>query len=266
MSAEIIGLHPWFDTPSGRHLLAWEQDRFDEAVADIFGYHGLQLGLPGCQALRANRMPHRWLAVEDPAAVAAAGAQLAIDFAALPFGPASLDLVVLPHTLEFSADPHTTLREVERVLVPEGKVVISGINPASLWGPRERRARLWRRLGAPAQPYLPQSGGSIGYWRLRDWLGLLSFEVESARFGCYAPAVRSARWIERFGWMEGLGSRSWPIFGAGYFIVATKRVQGLRLMEPGWKTAAAAALAPAAVPAVNRGRRETLTQRTPCGR
>jgi hypothetical protein len=46
MSAEIIGLRQWFETPPGRYLLEWERARFDEAVADIFGYHALQLGLP----------------------------------------------------------------------------------------------------------------------------------------------------------------------------------------------------------------------------
>ena len=37
------------------------------------------------------------------------------------------------------------LREVERVLVPEGRVVIFGLNPMSLWGLRQRRAHLYRR-------------------------------------------------------------------------------------------------------------------------
>ena len=66
MTGEIIGLHHWFDTAPGRYLLAWEQERYDELVADIFGYHALQLGMPGLQALRSNRMPHRWLAVMPP--------------------------------------------------------------------------------------------------------------------------------------------------------------------------------------------------------
>ena len=65
MSGQIIGLHDWFETPPGRYLLAWEQAQFDQAVADIFGYHALQLGLPAVDALRANRMPHRWLASAD---------------------------------------------------------------------------------------------------------------------------------------------------------------------------------------------------------
>jgi SAM-dependent methyltransferase len=85
---------------------------------------------------------------------------LVTDFSALPFEENSLDLVVLPHSLELNLDPHTTLREVERVLVPEGKVVICCLNPASLWGLRQRRAHLYRRLGVSASFTCPMPASS----------------------------------------------------------------------------------------------------------
>src|SRR4030095_1679383 len=160
MGGQIIGLHEWFQTPPGRYLQAWEQGQFDQAVADVFGYHALQLGLAEVEALRTNRMPHRWLALDDP--LRAPSCAVVTDFSALPFPANSLDLVVLPHTLELSPDPHATLREVERVLVPEGRVVVCGLNPTSLWGMRQARARLYRRLGF-GELYLPESGDFIGY-------------------------------------------------------------------------------------------------------
>src|SRR5438034_243909 len=61
----IIQLPQWLKSPAGQYLLAWEQRHLDHAVADLFGFHALQLGLPQLDALRANRMPHRWLAVES---------------------------------------------------------------------------------------------------------------------------------------------------------------------------------------------------------
>ncbi|HQX58776.1 MAG TPA: methyltransferase domain-containing protein [Burkholderiaceae bacterium] len=275
MDGQIIGLQDWFRTPRGRYMLDWERRQLDQVVADIFGFHAVQLGLPALDALAANRMPHRWL-VSDGHDLAAAqaptlsspahsttpetdgqcadtparSAVLACDFSALPFPANSLDLVVLPHTLELHADPHATLREVERVLVPEGRVVICGINPVSLWGLRQRRAHLYRRLGWGSL-YLPQEGEFIGYWRMRDWLRLLSFEVESGRFGCYRPAVSDADWLERFQWMDKAGARWWPILGAVYFLVAAKRVRGMRLMGPAWKAATSLANAPVSI--ANRG-------------
>jgi SAM-dependent methyltransferase len=233
MADQIIGLHDWFQTAPGQYLLQWEAAQLDIAVADVFGYHALQLGLPELAGLRANRMPHQWLAVAH-ASEAAPSTAIVTDFAALPFPEASLDLLVLPHALEFSVDPHATLREAERVLVPEGRVVICGLNPASLWGWKQRRAHAAQRLGFGSL-YLPDGGDFIGYWRLRDWLRLLSFEVESGNFGCYCPAVRSAAWLERMAWMDALGQRYWPILGAAYCITAVKRVRGLRVLGPAWK-------------------------------
>jgi SAM-dependent methyltransferase len=272
MKSEIISLADWLKTPPAAYLLNWEQAQFDQTVSDIFGYHALQLGLPEVDALRVNRMPHKWLASEtlppqppdfshgvknvgdsaptaDQTAQAAASSRkvaFLTDPGALPFPQSSLDLVVLPHTLELGSDPHATLREVQRVLVPEGRVVISGFNPVSLWGLGRRHYRS-SDAASVQPPYLPGTSEFIGYWRLRDWLRLLNFEVESARFGCYRPAFGSQKWLDRFRWMDAAGERWWPIFGAVYFLSAVKRVHGVRLLEASWKTRKVPAAAPAAV-------------------
>ena len=241
MNDQIIDMHDWFATPPGRYLLAWERAQLDLAVADIFGFHALQLGLPELDALAANRMPHRWLATQAPTS----GAAFTTDFSALPFPANSLDLVVLPHSLELSTDPHTTLREVERVLVPEGRVVICGLNPVSLWGLRQRRTQLYHRFGF-GKVFMPQSQ-LIGYWRMRDWLRLLGFEVEVGQFGCYRPALSNEKWLQRFDWMDRAGDRWWPILGAVYFLVAVKRVRGMILLSPAWKDSRVLASAPVSV-------------------
>ncbi|MBC8057692.1 MAG: methyltransferase domain-containing protein [Rhizobiales bacterium] len=248
-----IGLTDWLTTPAGAYVLQWEQAHLDMAVADLFGFHALQLGLPELEALRANRMPHRWLATEQaalpgrsplpPASAidslhgeAAKPPRIAIalhcDFDALPFDSSSLDLVVLPHALELARDPHLALREVERVLVPEGRVVVVGFSPTSLWGLRQQLGRWRQRLfpGSKRALFLPSAGEFLGYRRLRDWLRLLSFEVEDGRFGCYRPPVGSLKWLSRFAWADGVGERWWPVFGAVYFVVAVKRVRGMRLV------------------------------------
>lgn len=269
----LIGLHDWYQTPPGRYLLDWERGQFDAALADVFGYHALQLGLPDIDALAANRMPHRWLAAAEPpvpAAVPEAAQQtaaeppgtppprvaLVTDSTALPFAEASLDLVVLPHTLELSPDAHATLREVQRVLVHEGRVAIAGLNPASLWGLRQWRVRQWRRFGG-GRPWLPEAGEFIGHWRLRDWLRLLEFELESISFGCWRPAVRSERSLARFRWMDRIGARWWPVFGAAYLLVAVKRAHGPKLVGAVWKKAPVPAGAPVSI--ANRAAPTTTT-------
>jgi hypothetical protein len=109
-----------------------------------------------------------------------------------------------------------------------------------------RRARLLHRWGV-GQEFLPSAHQFIGYWRLRDWLRLLDFEVEVVRFGCYRPAVQNENWFERLASLENLGSRWWPIFGAVYFLVAVKRVRGMTMLSPGWKASRSMMSAPVSV-------------------
>lgn len=237
MSHRIIDLQDWIQSPAGQYLLDWELKQLDEVVVDIFGYHALQMGLPELEALQANRMPHRWTATQDATQTSSAGvrrAAVCFDFSTIPFPANSLDLVILPHTLEWTSDPHATLREVERVLVPEGKVVICSLNPVSLWGFRHQRGQIYRMCNA-LSGYLPEHSKLISYWRLRDWLRLLSFEVEVGRFGCYRPALQSLQWLTRWKWLDRFGARFWPIFGAAYFVVAVKRVRGMRLLGQSWR-------------------------------
>ncbi len=244
----------WFQSPPGQYLLNWERAQFETALADVFGYHALQVGLGNIDTLAANRMPHRWLAATPPRPAGdepglsgtVVGPSLVMDPTALPFAEASVDLVVLPHTLEFSPDPHATLREVHRVLVHEGRVAIAGLNPASLWGLRQWRAQLKLPVGS-AQPFLPQANEFISHWRLRDWLRLLQFELESLSFGCWRPAARSERGLARFEWMDRAGARWWPVFGAAYCLVAVKRTHGAKLVGAAWKTAPVPVGAPASV-------------------
>ena len=217
----IEQLADWFDTPSGRRMLTWEQLHCARVVADIFGFNAVQLGLPGIDYLAANRMPLRLVCA------AQGGVQVCAEDEALPFATASLDLVLLPHRLEFSARPHQLLREVERVLVPEGSVVIIGFNPYSLHGLR----RLLAQGGAEA----PWRGQYLSLLRLKDWLTLLGFETQSGAFGCYAPPLSSEQWLARWAFMERLGERWWPFLGGVYLLQAIKRVQGMRLITPNWR-------------------------------
>jgi SAM-dependent methyltransferase len=241
---EIKGATPWPLTPPGRYLIAWEQARMDAVLADIFGFHAVQMGLRGLDALRSNRMPQRWrLALpselewspheEFKAAMAdetAIPVSLLCVPEALPFADNSLDLVVMPHTLEAAADAHRALAEAVRALRPEGHLVITGLNPMSLWGAKQG-LRAWANRHPQAPLALaPSKDGLIGYWRLRDWLRLLGLEIEIAQLGCYRPPFRSEAWLARFPWLEGLGERWWPVLGAVYLIVAVKRVRGMRLV------------------------------------
>lgn len=247
----IIALDLWLQSQAGAYVRAWEQACLDELVADMFGFNAVQIGVPLINALAANRMPNKWQAATrtstaDELALSAGGKQIAValDFAELPFASQSLDLVVLPHVLEFAEEPHQVLREVERVLIPEGQVIICGFNPASLWGVRQGVGKI------TSSDYLPTAGEFISLPRLKDWLKLLNLGVSRSHFGCYAPPFRTAQWLDRFSMMESAGQRWWPYLGAVYIVHAVKRVKGMRLIGPAWNKKSAKSTQ--AVPATNR--------------
>ena len=154
----------------GNYVKTWEQTRLDALTADIFGFNALQVGLPEIKGLRNNRMQHRWLSCID-VPYEEAGCDvweykpaLVHDLLDFPFESKSLDLVILPHALEFSPEPHQTLREAARVLIPEGQLIICGFNPLSLWGLRQKVGRM---TGAH---FLPRHGEFISLRRMKDWL------------------------------------------------------------------------------------------------
>jgi len=234
----------WLETPPGRYVRDWEQAKFDLLVADIFGFNALQIGFPGFDTLRANRMPFRFRCCGE----GARPAEVSSDPHHLPFGTNSIDLVVLPHILEFDPHPHQILREADRVLVPEGQVVISGFNPFSLWGLRRTLAG---RHGSP-----PWQGKYLSVPRLRDWFALLGFETRGGAFGCYAPPVRQEKWLQRWRFMDAAGDRWWPVMGGVYILQAIKRQHGMRLVMPKWRDRMTRAKALALVP------RNPLTHKT----
>jgi SAM-dependent methyltransferase len=241
------GLSAWLTTALGARLLETELRYFDQELADVFGFNAFQLGLPEFDFLRANRMPFRCVTGSEGAV------GLRADLCALPIQTATADLVVLPHTLEFSSNPHQVLREVSRILMPEGHIVISGFNPWSLWG-------LWRMVARRGGGY-PWCGQFISLPRIKDWMALLGFELAAGRMCCYAPPFSGEKWLRRFDFMESAGDRWWPIAGGVYFLHGIKRVPGMRIITPKWKSMPARKKAMAAIPQKNTGPDDALAAR-----
>ena len=217
----------WLLSPPGQYILQSEQLLFNQAVSDVFGYHALQIGLPQMNTLLESRISLKLMLL--PQGVSKSAGDLPYEQIEgipeeLPFANQSIDLVILPHVLEFANDPHQILREVDRVLIPEGRVVISGFNPVSLWGLRQYTGRL---IG---QAYLPKEGQFMSLLRVKDWLKLLDYSVDRGHFACYRLPVRKEKSLTRMAFLEKMGNRWWPIFGSVFLISAIKRHAGMRLV------------------------------------
>jgi SAM-dependent methyltransferase len=160
----------WLSTPLGRQLLQAEAQLLRGLLDDVFGLELLQLGTWGASRALLSASRTRRQTLIAPAQDACSGCEVDVvaELSALPVQSATVDAVLLPHTLEFASDPHAIVREADRVLHGEGQLIVLGFRPASLWGLRATAAH----DGFP--PGLRQMQG-VG--RVRDWLELLGYEV-----------------------------------------------------------------------------------------
>ena len=209
----------WLASSLGQYLLTCEQALYDDAVGDIFGFHALQIGLPQLTALKNSRIPHLVHAGNYQGDIYCES-----DY--LPFAENSIDLVCLPHVLEFSRNPHQTLREVNRILVPEGHLMMTGFNPISAWGVKQA-------LCKDAQ--YPWQGHFFMLSRIKDWLALLGLEFVTGQMYCDEPPIEDETWRKRTKFITQYGQKAWPMLGGVYFIVAKKRVVNMTLLKPNWK-------------------------------
>ena len=221
----LAGLRAWYQELAGQTVAELERDMAREILPNLFGYHLVQIGESANALCDFSRISHRvMLGLEDPSS-SAASAIARPD--ALPLASNSVDVVILPHTLEFAPNPHGILREAERILIGEGHILIMGFNPWSTFG-LYRRALGWRG-------HAPWSGDFLGLTRVRDWLGLLGFEVERVLRDSYRPPLKSLRWHQRTEFLERFGGHFWPMFSNLYVILARKRVATARPIPASWK-------------------------------
>lgn len=243
----------WFDTPLGRSLQAVEAHQLRGVLPSLYGTVALQLGVVGIMDLLDSCVaPTRIVVDADDALFRSKGAAeqrltgtrtVCVRARAdeLPFEERSIDVALLPHALDFSVDPHSLLREVGRVLRPEGHAVILGFNPMSLWG--------LRRLVARRPRPVPWCAHFFRLARVKDWLALLGLECTHGSMLYYRPPFRREPAMDRFYFLEQTGDRWWPMMAGVYLIVAKKRVLGMTPLPIEWKAAKAVGLA-AAKPAV----------------
>lgn len=242
----------WYSTDLGQALLSQEKELLSVLLDQIFGFNLLQLGCLQESSSNVNnkeftahsRTSYQYIIESlSNSNQATPFTQLVSSFEQLPIQTNSIDAVILPHTLEFEQNPHQILREVDRVLVAEGKAIFLGFNPFSLWGLWHKYWEVKKRIssntrdnnGIMCKVPLPSCGHLISQKRLRDWLMLLGFDMELAREYFFRPPVRNVRLLNKLEFMEQAGQFSKILPAGGYIIVATKRVSTLTPIRRKWK-------------------------------
>ena len=213
----------WLASGLGQAVLQAESELMSEALDDVFGWELLQLGTWGPRAALLSGCRTRRHAVIASGRFKSTDADIGARLSQLPIANASVDGVVLPHTLEFETDPYAVVREADRVLAGEGQLVVLGFRPFSLWGFRSR---------AISRGYPPGLKRMLGAGRIADWLELLGYDVALTRnylftppWGGSAPRPGVPSALLRRGWIK-----PWP--AGAYLIKARKRVFTLTPIRP----------------------------------
>jgi len=213
--------HRWLDSPLGEAVVAREAALLQDELSDVFGFELLQIGSWGStgRLVAAARTQHRSWIAPDASGTAAIRAELHH----LPIAAASVEAVLLPHTLEYAHHPHELLREVERVLVGEGSLIVCGFNPRGPWGVRHLVSR---------KRFPPTAVRLMSETRVRDWLSLLGFEVVSARRYFFAPPWAQLLPERSRAWLERRGPVLAPPLAGAYLLKARKRSVALTPIRP----------------------------------
>jgi SAM-dependent methyltransferase len=219
----------WFASPLGKAVYAAELEQIGDILPGLFGYHIMQYGYAAeSNYLFASRIVNKTILFLDTSECDDNINAIHTSAEELPIATDSIDVIVLPHILEYSKDVHKMLREMDRVLIDNGHVVILGINPLSLWG-------LWH-LFLCWWGEMPWSGRLISIPRIKDWLSLLDFEIEKTNCFFFSPPLRNQKILKKLLPLERLGRYCWPIFGGLYVVVAKKRVVPLNPIKMQWRT------------------------------
>lgn len=217
-------LQNWYQLPQGQRLWSQFESHLEQLLPKIFGYHVLWIGpIPeGADPLRYSRIQHHCHMSSG-----SENADVRSSLDALPVQAESVDLVIMMHALELSPHPHQLLREMDRVLVPEGEVLIVHFNPVSWYG-------LWRILfhwRALVPWCLPFYTG----FRIKDWLTLLGYDVFAGKGWGFGPPVQQQGVYQRLAWYESFCCRFFPIFNGLSLIRAKKRVATLTPIRSRWQ-------------------------------
>jgi ubiquinone/menaquinone biosynthesis C-methylase UbiE len=219
----------WQDLPCGELILSTINEHMDNWWGRMFGYHLLKIGnLSAVIDSQASMINHQVEVIDkDFQQGVSSNSRLIAENDDLPFLKHSVDIAILSHALEFAVDPHHVIREANRVVIPNGYMVITGYNPLSLAG--------LNKLIPFRRGKTPWSGRFFTPMRVKDWLNLMGYEiVDDTRLLPYFlnKNSRGHSWCARK-W-QSFAEHYFSAFGSVYIIIAKKRKLPLTPIKPKW--------------------------------
>lgn len=212
----------WYQTDAGRLLADKIEPHIWQMTACVFGYTAVQLGNVFLEKDLLKNCTIAQKVILDQAR----NPTMYADSAALPLSHDSVDLFVLPHTLDFVAEPHQVLREVERCLVPDGHMLIIGFNPISFYG-------LWK-IFLRRNKVAPWNAHFYSIHRIHDWCSLLGFDVVETRYTAHLPPFKKIQAWGKMQAVEQVMQKRLAQVGGVYMCLARKRIATITPIKSVW--------------------------------
>jgi len=214
----VLAPTSWNELAQGR----WLQENIEQAIAPwlphVFGYHMLKIGSLSQQLATNNCLIKHQIGVAQES-----GADVVADLSRLPFLESSIDASILALSLNFHHNPHQLLREINRVTVAGGHIIIVGINPISPLGLMSLNPQLTHKYPYNARLYTQS--------RVQDWLGVLGFKVVASQKLIYSSLLTKPQYTH---YAQSFMEHNLPGLGSFYCIMAKKLVRPLTPVKPRW--------------------------------
>ncbi len=209
-------LQRWYNTPLGNFVFDLEMVHIHSVLRHLAGYYAVQLsGAYQRNLLADSLLRYHFFGICSNKWLHHAENTFYYDGIHLPLKSESVDLVLLPHTLDISTQQHSILKEVARIVRGYGYVIILGFNPMSLW-------RIKQLMGFSKKNQYLSDSYFIHYKQLMDWLRMQNLNPVVFQPYFFVPPVNQANILQRLRFIEKIGERYWPIFTSGYLLLARK--------------------------------------------
>jgi len=218
----------WLEQFPGRGVLAAESQFLHHLLSQFYGNQTLLIGTPHQYTLlKSSIMPNQLLlgpllthnSVKHHRSIES-------ELHDLPIASGSLDLVLVPHILEYLDNPQQLLSEACRIVKPEGHIIVCGFNPYSLWGIKKWFSR---------DTDIPWTGSFIQPSTIKKWLQLADFKLVTQSMVLFRPPVQKETTFKKLKFLEWLGRKCFRPFGGVYILVAQAKVVPLTPIKLRWK-------------------------------
>lgn len=216
----------WLTHFLGTSILETEQDFLSILLAERYGKHALLIGVPHQHILLKSIAIANHIVLSPLINKNRHIKYIESGYYELPIIPGSVDLVILPHTLEFIDNPRQLLSEACRIVKPEGDIIIFGFNPFSLWGLK----KWWVK-----SKNTPWTGNFIQPSVVKKWLTLADFELVRQDMLMFRPPINQRTIYQKLKSMDWFGSKCNAFFGGIFVITAKAKIIPLTPIKLRWK-------------------------------